>query len=231
MLSGNKMTPHSRPEQIAGQIHEKILSGALMPGQRILEGGLSRELQAGQPTVREALMRLERQGLVKRVANLGTFVIDFDLGELRDLFQIRARLEVLAWELAARGAQPADRDELHTIARGMEMAAAAGDLMGYLHRDLAFHRIVWQLSGNRRLAEMLETIVTPLLAVLMHKTKRSLAETVKSAQAHRKLADALLEGPEAAAEAMRSHVGAYYRNHLARELFHGSPPPGWEGGF
>jgi DNA-binding GntR family transcriptional regulator len=210
-------------------LREKILRGQLPPGARIMEGSLSRELRVGQPTVREALLRLERGGLVRRVPNLGTFVIELDAPEVRDLFQIRSQLEVLAIRLAAANATPGDVGELYRAAAKMVDAAAARDLWAYLRNDLEFHTRIWNLSGNRRLAPALDAVVTPLLAVLSRKIERSDQEVKRAAQAHRALVDALARGPDAAAQAMREHIGLFFDNYMTRTLFQGVPRGDWKG--
>src|SRR6185437_6967121 len=97
-----------RREPIAGQIAESIramiVGGQLNPGERIVESRIAREIGVGQPTVREALVALEHEGLVVRHANQGCVVTELGRDDIRQLVRIRAELEVLAVQLATESA-------------------------------------------------------------------------------------------------------------------------------
>lgn len=206
------------PDKIAGQLREKILSGKLRPGERLSENRISVELKVGQPTVREALFGLEREGLVERVPNLGTFVRELGLREASDLYQVRAELEGLAARLAAQRAQPQEIEELLSLAVGMKSAAKDHGKEGFLTADLAFHRYLWQLSGNAQLAAFLEPVVVPLLAFGYREVDRSYAEFAESADLHISIAESLTLGPDAAAAAMQANIRRFLERYFAHVL-------------
>lgn len=196
----------SVPTAIAGAIRDKILRGVLMPGERITESALSKELQAGQPSVREALFTLEREGLVRRVANLGTFVTELDLKDISNMYQIRAELEGLAGELAASRAKPRDIEHLQDLAEAMKQGAQESGKWGFLQADLAFHRELWRLSGNPHLAVMLESIVVPLLAFGYTQVERTNPELLQSAEVHMQIVEGMRKGPAECREAVRANM-------------------------
>src|SRR6267378_1291827 len=88
-------------DQIAEVLRNLIVGGDLNPGDRIVESRVAKQLGVGQPTVREALVALEHQGLVVRKTNQGCIVTSLTRGEISQILKIRGELEVLAVELAA----------------------------------------------------------------------------------------------------------------------------------
>jgi GntR family transcriptional repressor for pyruvate dehydrogenase complex len=182
------------------------------------EYALSRELKAGQATVREALFLLAQQGLVSRIANTGTFVTRLEARHVRNLLLIRAELEVLATGLAAGMMGEQDLAHLIRLAGDMRQAAPREDSVAYLRADMAFHRKIWEASGNEQLAQILETVVVPLLACAKENWRRTAEDIERSAQAHLELVDALRKGPGPARRAMRKHIQLFFRRYLKRTL-------------
>jgi DNA-binding GntR family transcriptional regulator len=213
---------NSIPELIAKRIRQQILRGALAPGDRLSEYGISRELHTGQATVRESLFILAQQGLVQRVANTGTFVRRLETRQVRNLFEIRAELETLAAGLAARNVREHDIEELHHHAAEMRAAAAREDNIAYLRADMAFHQKIWQIAGNEQLIPILEAVVVPLLACATENWRRTAAEIESSAGTHALLADSLRKGPAPARRAMRKHIERFFRTYLSRTLHLGA---------
>jgi DNA-binding GntR family transcriptional regulator len=208
----------SIPESIAARIRGQILGGILSPGDRLSEYALSRELHSGQATVREALFMLAQQGLVTRIANTGTFVTRLGARQVRNLLAIRAELEVLAIGLAAGSIREQDLADLRSFAGEMRKAAPQEDAAAYLRADMAFHRRIWEVSGNEQLVQILETVVVPLLACATENWRRTAADIEHSAGAHLELAESLRRGPGQARRAMRKHIERFFRTYLKRTL-------------
>ena len=87
-------------ERIAETIRGLIVSGDLKPGDRVVESRMARQIGVGQPTVREALVALEHQGLVVRKANQGCIVTVLTRAEISQVLRVREELERLAVDLA-----------------------------------------------------------------------------------------------------------------------------------
>ncbi len=208
----------SVPSSIAVMLRQKILSGELPGGARITESRISRDFRVGQPSVREALFILERQGLVERVANLGTFVRELDVRDVNELYQIRRKLEGLAFELAARQASEEQIAALRALVENMKQAALKKEKRGFFEGDLAFHRRVWELTGNRHLVEVLEQIVVPLFAFSFLRVERGTSELSESAEGHVALVEALSKGPEEAREMSEKWVETFLQRYLSRVL-------------
>ena len=181
-------------EQIAGSIRKMIVAGDLQPGERIVESRIAREIGVGQPTVREALVALEHQGLVTRRANQGCIVTSLTRAEICQLIRVRAELETLAVELAVESATDDEISSLFSLTASMKDAAAARDPQQFFDHDLSFHQALWNLSHNSFLPRLLEQALAPLLAFLfIRNLRRNLhIDMMQSAQAHVEMVEAIL---------------------------------------
>jgi DNA-binding GntR family transcriptional regulator len=181
-------------EQIAASIRNIIMAGDLEPGGRIVESRIAREIGVGQPTVREALVALEHQGLVVRKANQGCVVTSLTRAEIWQLIRIRAELETLAVELAVETASDEEIGQLLTITDRMKTAAREVDPQRFFELDISFHQTLWGLSHNTFLPRLLEQALAPLLAFLfIRNLRRNLdIDLLESADAHVEMAQAIL---------------------------------------
>ncbi|HWB85829.1 MAG TPA: GntR family transcriptional regulator [Bryobacteraceae bacterium] len=181
-------------DQIASVIRGLIISGDLNPGDRIVESRVAKQLGVGQPTVREALVELEHQGLVVRKANQGCVVTTLTRAEIEQILRIRAELEVLAVELAVEFASDSDIQKLMAMTGFMKAAATARDVEDFFAHDLAFHEFLWKLSGNAFLPRLLSQLMTPLLAFLFIRNLRnnSQIDLAGSMQAHVQIVEGIL---------------------------------------
>jgi len=181
-------------DQIAEVLRNLIVNGEMNPGERIVESQVAKRLGVGQPTVREALVTLEHQGLVVRKINQGCIVTSLSRDEISQILKIRGELEVLAVELAAENATEADVAELLEITREMRSAAEAKDVKEFFTHDFRFHEKLWRASGNTFLPRLLAQLMLPLLAFLFirnlrHHTHINMTE---SAEAHLEIVNAVL---------------------------------------
>jgi DNA-binding GntR family transcriptional regulator len=173
-------------EQIAGTIRDMIAAGDLNPGDRIVESRMARQIGVGQPTVREALVALEHQGLVVRKANQGCVVTTLTRGEISQILRVREELEALAVELAVESASDADLRHLMDLTALMKKAARARRIPEFFELDVRFHETLWRLSGNSILPRILSQTLMPLLAFLFIRNLRNhpTIDMMDSAQAH-----------------------------------------------
>ncbi|NDJ13109.1 MAG: GntR family transcriptional regulator [Acidobacteriia bacterium] len=181
-------------DQIAEVLRTLIISGELNPGDRIVESRVAKQLSVGQPTVREALVTLEHQGLVVRKTNQGCIVTILTREEISQILKVRGELEVLAVELAAEFASTADITELLEITRAMKAAGDEKDVNGFFSHDFRFHERLWKASGNIFLPRLLSQLMLPLLAFLFIRNLRhnSHINMSESAEAHAELAKVIL---------------------------------------
>jgi DNA-binding GntR family transcriptional regulator len=188
-------------DQIAESIRNMIVAGDLKPGDRIVESRIARDIGVGQPTVREALVALEHQGLVVRKANQGCVVTSLTRAEICQLIRIRAELETLAVELAVETASDAEIGKLLTITDSMKAAAVERVPQRFFELDMSFHQTLWRLSNNNFLPRLLEQTLAPLLAFLfIRNLRRNLdIDMMDSAEAHVEMAQAILTRDKATA--------------------------------
>jgi DNA-binding GntR family transcriptional regulator len=206
------------PGQIAASIRNMIVAGDLRPGDRIVESRIARQIGVGQPTVREALVALEHQGLVVRKANQGCVVTSLTSAEICQLLRIRAELETLAVELAVESAPDAEIRKLLDITDLMREAALREDSQQFFDLDLRFHDTLWKLSGNSFLPRLLEQTLAPLLAFLfLRNLRRNLKiDMMESAQAHVQVVEAILSRhKETARRITQEKLQMFADQHLA----------------
>jgi DNA-binding GntR family transcriptional regulator len=183
--------PVSKRDQVVASFKEAILTGIIQPGDAIVESKVAQQLGAGIPLVREALIELEHQGYVQKVPYKGTTVTKLDHEHVEQIFRLRVELETLAIEWAQEFVTPSDIAYLNNLTNRMKQAAEALDLDKFYECDLAFHRKLWEMSGNQYLVECLERLVVPLFAFFVMKNRRSRKSYVDSADHHAQLVAAL----------------------------------------
>jgi DNA-binding GntR family transcriptional regulator len=137
------------------QVRDAICSGALPPGQKLVIDGLARDMGVSITPVREALGRLQREGLVTDAPYSGVRVSDLSLTELRELYTIRGALEGLAVRMAAERLTAEDLAAIRDELTALEAATARGDVSAFREHNVRFHDAI--LAGCRS-APLLEMI-------------------------------------------------------------------------
>lgn len=164
-----KLQPISKKTRVVSAMKEAILSGALRPGDQIVEGKLAQQLGVGQGLIREALIEMEHQGFVQRSPFSWTQVTTFSNEDADQIFEIRIEVEPLAFMLAARKATPDHIRDLWDLTAKAKEGVGAEQLNVFFENHLAYRRRAWELSGNRFLTETLERLVAPLYALYLMK--------------------------------------------------------------
>jgi DNA-binding GntR family transcriptional regulator len=205
-------------DQVREFILERILAGAYVPGQRLVETQIARELECSQAPVREALRDLEQLGCVHYEPNRGCSVRAFSEEELLEAYPVRAVLEALAAEQAAVRISDDELAALDALFAEMCDGADREDDHHQARANMAFHGSIVQASRNRTLQRqwtLLEPFARTYLTIAKSRVdRRALAER------HRPILAALhARDPKAAAEAMRKHLleaGNLLQNHAAQ---------------
>ncbi len=182
--------------QVKNLILNLIVSAQLSPGERIVESKIAKALRVGQPTVREALIMLEHQGLVVREPNRGPSVTALSRDEIEHIHEVRQELELLAVELAAKEGGRENAMQLGAIVAEMKASARSGDIAEFYRHDLRFHELLWAQSGNPYIAKLLPQLLLPLLAFHMVQSLKdpSCVDMRASAEAHNEIAKAIGSG-------------------------------------
>lgn len=142
------------------EIRERIKRGIWGPGYRLVERTVADELGVSRTPVRAAFERLFSEGLVELIPNRGAVVVNLSLEDAIEILQMREALEVLACKLAVPRLTDEALEQLRAILVEMKKAVHDNDLYRYSDLNGAFHRIIVDASGSRRLAETLDLLKT-----------------------------------------------------------------------
>jgi len=180
--------------QVAQNIRRAIFCGRIGLGEPLREMHLARELRVSQPTIREALMELEREGLVKRTPNVGTAVTNLSTSEFRDRLEIRKTLEQMAAVRAARAMTPEQFTELERLLDEISRQSKANSYYESAHADLEFHRYIWHCSGSEVLETTLVQISAPVFAFASLLRSAGLHDLKRVMNSHAAIVQALRNG-------------------------------------
>ena len=135
----------------------RIITQELPPGELLKEKDLMAQYEIGRTPLREIFIELQREGLIRRVPRAGTWVAPLDLDYIKQVAEVRAALEGLAGELAARRISKQQLESLSRIIEKVDADKAAGnaDYQELLQDESRFHRIIYSATGNKKLEELL----------------------------------------------------------------------------
>ncbi len=152
-------------EQVYRQVLDWIVDGTLGPGEVLRDAAIAGKLGVSRTPVREALRRLEDEGLVQTAVNRWTRVAPLNLAQAAELYPVVGTLEDLALGLAALSLTAADLDELDTLNVHISRALEAGDAQAAVRADAAFHDVWTRRSGNAELQGALAALKRKLQRV------------------------------------------------------------------
>jgi DNA-binding GntR family transcriptional regulator len=152
------LSVQSLGDQAYTRVREALMRGTLPPGTLVREADLARQFGVSRTPIREALQRLQAEGLVTAAAQRGYVVADLSPEELADVYQVRAVLEALAARLAAQRATRSDIGRLEDIFEALDEAVVRGDKERDPTLTGAFHDAIANASRNRYLQSMLSNI-------------------------------------------------------------------------
>jgi DNA-binding GntR family transcriptional regulator len=194
-------------------LRDAIVSGELLPSERLVEEDLARRLGLGRAAVRMALVRLEHDGLVERERNRGARVRRVSEAEAVEILEVRAALESLAARKAATRATPKDVRELRAILREMRTKRERGDLMAVSDANAALHRRIVEISGHETARRLSGTLISQIVR-FQYRTVLLPGRPERSHREHAAIVDAIAAGDaEGAERAMRRHL-----SHVAEAL-------------
>lgn len=136
-------------------LRQAILRGELQPGERLMEIQLANKLGVSRTPIREAIRKLELEGLVLMIPRRGAVVAEITEKSLRDVLEVRGSLEELAVELACERISEEEIEELKKSAEAFALSLQSGDLTEYAEADVKFHDIIYNATDNQRLVQLL----------------------------------------------------------------------------
>ena len=139
-------------------LREAIITGALQPGDRLMEIKLANELGVSRTPVREAIRKLESEGLVIMTARKGAEVAPINEKDLKEVLEIRRSLEGLAGQLACGHVEEEDIKKLLDINAGIAKAIQDENVEEIAAFDVDFHETIYAMTQNNRLITMLRQL-------------------------------------------------------------------------
>ena len=139
-------------------LRKAILKGELKPGERLMEIALAERLGVSRTPVREAMRKLELEGLVVMIPRRGAQVANITEKDLNDVLEVRMALENLSIENACKKMTEEQLAELKKAAKVFEATMEEGNLVKLAEADVAFHEVIYQSSDNCRLNQVLNTL-------------------------------------------------------------------------
>jgi DNA-binding GntR family transcriptional regulator len=193
---------------------EGIIRGVLPPGTRIAEAQLAQRFGINRAPLREAVRRLEENGLVQRRPHASLHVASLSPQRIIEMFVLREALEGMAARLAAARATEAEIAELRGIVEEQARDVAV-TVMGGGDRDWRFHAAVTRVSGNAQIHALLESDLYRLLRNFRHSDRIRVGRGGRAVEEHRRIVSAIEDRDAELAELlMRRHIAA------ARAILH-----------
>ena len=188
-------------------LRQAILKGELKPGERLMEIQLANKLGVSRTPVREAIRKLELEGLVLMIPRKGAEVAEITRQDMEDVLEVRTALEELAVKDACDHITDAQLSELKKASNEFKKALLEGkDLVTCADADMHFHDVILSATNNRRLIQMLNNISEQMYRYRM--------EYLKDERTHK----TLIEEHDAIRRALKKHdkvkAGAAIRVHI-----------------
>ena len=139
-------------------LRQAILRGELEPGERLMEIQLAERLGVSRTPIREAIRKLELEGLVLMIPRKGAEVAKISESNLRDVLEVRRSLEELAIDLACQRMTPEELEELKVTQEKFALAIKNGDAMQIAETDERYHEIIYDSTKNARLVQILNNL-------------------------------------------------------------------------
>lgn len=193
-------------EDAYSALRDAILNGRLAPGERIVEAEVARQMAISRAPIREAIRKLEQDGLVEYVSRRGTIVVKLSSEEVRDAYYLRAHLEVYAARLAAMRVTDDDLNALAALIEEMRACAARDDLPALIAADVDFHCRICRASGSRRVGGLWDSL-NPHCWTLLTSLRVAGYTLEQIAQRHEPILAALAaRDPDRAEFEIRQHI-------------------------
>jgi DNA-binding GntR family transcriptional regulator len=207
------LEPPSLVELSMRRIRHEILSGALAPGERLIEEQLTQRFGTSRAPLREALRSLGQQGLVEHLPRRGVRVTELSREDVDELFGLRDVLERYAVEIALPPSGAHDLSGLAMALEGMATAVEADDPLSENEAHRRFHVALVGLAGHRQLLLAYEPVIFKLQLYMAANLRREAEQRAPSegVARHRRLFDAIASGdPAIALDALSLHGARTY---------------------
>jgi len=213
-----KEKPKNRRSKVYDELKKRIIFGRYKPGSTLHEKKICQEFRISRTPYREALMRLEAEGLVVIKPKTGVVVPPIDLNSLKDVFEMRTVLEAVAARMAFKRIQPHQLEALKTVAQRIKALPPKSEIFSYLELDAQFHSIIQNAQGNQVLKENLATLYNQCMRLWNSIEDQDLIKNliISSVRDISKIYDAFIGGDLAEVErGIKQHFATYLHTLIA----------------
>jgi len=148
---------------IFSALREAIITGELKPGERLMEVNLAAKMGVSRTPVREAIRKLELEGLIINAPRKGAYVANLSVKNIMDVLEVRSSLDGLATELAAVRITEDELKELRQVQVQFVSNAEKENLQGLIKKDIEFHDIIYGASRNDKLIQIANNLREQIL--------------------------------------------------------------------
>ena len=187
-------------------LRQAILTGELKPGERLMEIHLANRLGVSRTPIREAIRKLELEGLVVMVPRKGAEVAQITEKSMNDVLEVRRALDALCAELACDRITKEELESLREACEHFEQVVKTGDVKEIAQADVALHDIIVQATGNQRLIQLVNNLSEQMYRYRFEYIK-DFSQHARLVEEHRIIYESLLHGDkETASEAAKTHI-------------------------
>ncbi len=187
-------------------LRDAILRGDLEPGERLMEIALANRLGVSRTPIREAIRKLELEGLVVMIPRRGAQVASITQKDLQDVLEVRTSLEELAVRLACERILPEQLDQMREALKTFETALKGTDVAVIARADVDFHDVIFSATENARLVQILNNLREQMYRYRLEYLK-DFSSHERLLQEHKELLAAIeAHDQENAARIIRTHI-------------------------
>lgn len=197
-------------------LRQKILKGELKPGDRLIEVELSSALGVSRTPVREAIQKLEQEGLVTMAPRRGARIANISEKNVRDVLEIRKNLECFAVCLAIERITPQEKVRLREAEEAFAKVSRTQQLRDIASCDEAFHEVIYQATKNEKLVLLISNLREQMYRFRFEYIKdESKRESLR--REHHEITQAIMHGDEEKArDALSIHIEKQVEGILSR---------------
>ncbi|WP_326597101.1 GntR family transcriptional regulator [Streptomyces sp. NBC_01803] len=198
------------PDGVHRVLRAAILDGIVPPGGQLREAHIAADLGISRSPLREALTKLEEEGLIVKIPFRGAFVVEVSAREVAEIASVRLRVEPYAAELSAEALRGPERPQLMQTVEDLHRATEKNDIPASIDAHLRFHRLFYDLSEHGILQSLWNGWETKL-RLYLSVDHRTYSDPRELAVEHERLAAVALEGDT---DAFRQELAAHFQSAL-----------------
>ena len=197
-------------------LRQAILTGELKPGERLMEIHLANRLGVSRTPIREAIRKLELEGLVTMIPRRGAEVAQITEKSMKDVLEVRRTLDALSAELACERISKEEEEALKQACLNFEAAVKTKDTKAIAKADVAIHDIIAAATGNQRLIQLINNLAEQMYRYRFEYIKDA-SQHERIIEEHRIIYESIVKkDKEAAAEMAKTHIDNQEKAVIAR---------------